>query len=253
MKLNLEARTLAEQKVKASLEANTSSILAEKINNGVRIQKDGKQLLNKKTLAGFMQYACEKARKQADKGARSACIDDETVYGWAIHYFEEDSIEGTLFHEDGTEYKKQPSAIAKAPTVKYAPPKPQPKPQMSMFDMIENEDNSGICATQSDEELTECDCEAVEQTAVEEPQNVDPETGEILSEEEMREFDGDIDESLLTVSGILSDYSTENPADEMLPKDASPAAEEDIFDVSAFDSEAVAILSEIFGDEIDLR
>ena len=89
---------------------------------------------------------------------------------------------------------------------------------------------------------------------MEEPQNVDPETGEILSEEEMREFDGDIDESLPTVSGILSDYSTESTADEMFLKYASPAADEEYaFDVSAFDSEAVAILSEMFGDEIDLR
>ena len=254
MRLNLDTKTKAQQLVKEYLENNASSALAEKINNGTVIEKDGKPLKNKKTLDGFMKYASEEARKLAEKSANSACVEDEVVFGWAVHYFEEDSIEGTLFNEDGTEYKKQPSATAKAPTVKYTPPKPQPKPQMSMFDMFENEDNSGICATQSDEEPAECDREADEQTAVEEPQNIDPETGEILSEEEMREFDGDIDESLPTVSGILSDYSTESPTDEMFPKDASPAADEEYtFDVSAFDSEAVAILSEMFGDEIDLR
>lgn len=254
MRLNLETKTKAQQLVKEYLENNASSALAEKINNGTVIVKDGKTLKNKKTLDGFMKYASDEARKLAEKGANSACVEDEVVFGWAVHYFEEDSIECTLFNEDGTEYKKQPSATAKAPTVKYTPPKPQPKPQMSMFDMFKNEDNSGICATQSDEEPAECACEAAEQTAVEEPQNVDPETGEILSEEEMREFDGDIDESLPTVSGILSDYSTESPADEMLLKDASTAADEEYtFDVSAFDSEAVAILSEMFGDEIDLR
>ena len=231
MRLNLETKTKAQQLVKEYLENNASSALADKINNGTVIEKDGKTLKNKKTLDGFMKYASDEARKLAEKGANSACVED-----------------------DGTEYKKQPSATAKAPTVKYTPPKPQPKPQMSMFDMFENNNNSGICATQSDEEPAECDCEAAEQTAVEEPQNVDPETGEILSEEEMREFDGDIDESLPTVSGILSDYSTESPTDEMLLKDASPAADEEYaFDVSAFDSEAVAILSEMFGDEIDLR
>lgn len=254
MRLNLEAKTKAQQLVKEYLENNASSALAEKTNNGTVIEKDGKTLKNKKTLDGFMKYASDEARKLAEKGANSACVEDEVVFGWAVHYFTEDSIEGTFFNEDGTEYKKQPSATAKAPTVKYTPPKPQPKPQMSMFDMFENNNNSGICATQSDEEPAECDCEAAEQTAVEEPQNVDPETGEILSEEEMREFDGDIDESLPTVSGILSDYSTESTADEMLLKDASPAADEEYaFDVSAFDSEAVAILSEMFGDEIDLR
>ena len=53
MKLNLQATTKEEQKVKAYLEANASEVLAEKINGGVRIQKDGKTLINKKTLAGF--------------------------------------------------------------------------------------------------------------------------------------------------------------------------------------------------------
>lgn len=151
--LNLTAKTKEEQKVKAYLEANASSSLAEKINNGVKIQKDGKTMLNKKTLSGFMKFACDEAKKQAEKGAQSACIDDDIVYGWAVHYFEEDSIEDTLYNEDGTEYKAPvPKVTTKAPVVKAAPPKPQPKPQLSMFDMLENNDSSGISATQSDEE-----------------------------------------------------------------------------------------------------
>ena len=88
-KLNLTATTKEEQKVKAYLEANASEVLADKINNGVRIQKDGKTLINKKTLAGFLKFACDEARKQAEKVANSACIDDDVVYGWAVHYFEE--------------------------------------------------------------------------------------------------------------------------------------------------------------------
>ena len=88
MKLNLEAKTTAEQKVKLYLEQNASEVLARKINEGVRIVKDSKTLLNKKTLAGFLKFACDEAKKQAEKGASSACIDDETVYGWAVHYFE---------------------------------------------------------------------------------------------------------------------------------------------------------------------
>ena len=58
MKLNLEAKTPAEQKVKAYLEQNASEVLAHKINEGVKIVKDGKTLLNKKTLAGFLKFAC---------------------------------------------------------------------------------------------------------------------------------------------------------------------------------------------------
>ena len=259
MKLELQATTAAEQKIKAYLEENASETLAEKINNGVRVQKDGKTLINKKTLAGFMKFACDEARKQAAKGANSACIDDQTVYGWAIHYFEEDSIEGMLYNEDGTEYKIQPNVAAKAPAVKYSPPKPQPKPQLSMFDMLENSDSSGICATQSEDELSDEDEEVVEQ-------NVDPETGEILSEEEMRAFDGDIEETIPTVSDIIGNQPPTCRSDPALEKEiaalmddaqtqngAPMPEDEDDFDISAFDTEAVAILSEIFGDEIELR
>ena len=57
-------------------------------------------------------------------------------------------------------------------------------------------------------------------------QDVDLETGEILSEEEMREFDGDIEEP---------DLSDDEP------------------DISAFDTEALAVLDEMFGKEITLR
>ena len=225
MKLNLEAKTTAEQKVKAYLETNASEVLAEKINEGVKIVKDGKTLLNKKTLAGFMKFACDEAKKQAEKGAHSACIDDDVVYGWAVHYFEEDSIEGTLYNEDGTEYKKQPSVAAKAPTVKYTLPKPQPKPQMSMFDLLDAKPEESDEDEPTDEEIRE----AVEQIDAEEPpQNVDLETGEILSEEEMREFDGDIEEP---------DFTDDEPD----------------LDLSAFDTEALAALDELLGNEITLR
>ena len=141
MKLNLDAKTNEERNVKAYLEANASEILAEKINNGVRIQKDGKTLLNKKTLAGFMKFACDEAKKQAEKGAQYACIDDPEVYGWAVHYFEEDSIEGVLYNEDGTEYKPPKPVTPPKPAATYTPPKPQPKPQMSLFELMENNAN----------------------------------------------------------------------------------------------------------------
>ena len=326
MKLNLEAATAAEQRVKAYLEENASEMLAEKINNGVRISKDGRELLNKKTLKGFMRYACDEAKKQAEKGANSACIDDETVFGWAIHYFEEDSIEGTLHNADGTEYKIQPSVTAKAPAVKYSPPKPQPKPQLSLFDMMA--EKSPEEEQDPDDEPTDEDYEEAEQVIREQPkqqasespmyrnylaaeaaypqalvmmrvgdfyeafgdharvlaeeleltltgrdigleervpmvgipyhasetyfekvlsnghrlvivengeacelsakQNVDLETGEILSAEEMHAFDGDIEEP---------DQTDDEPE----------------FDLSAFDTEALAVLDEMFGNEITLR
>ena len=327
MKLNLDAKTNEERKVKAYLEANASEILAEKINNGVRIHKAGKTLLNKKTLAGFMKFACDEAKKQAEKGTQSACIDDAVVFGWAVHYFEEDGIEGTLYNENGTEYKIQPSIATKAPTVKYTPPKPQPKPQMSMFGLLDAKpeesdedeptdeeiretveqiaaeekaeqpkptvspvyqkyldvqgkypqaivamrlgdfyevfgDNAKLLADELDLTLTGRDCglesrvpmvgfpyhasdvyfgkilsnghtlvviendDEVRELSAE--QNVDLETGEILSEEEMREFDGDVEEP---------DFADDEPD----------------LDLSAFDTEALAALDELLGNEITMR
>ena len=85
IKLNLETKNEAEERIKAYLEDNDSEILAGKINNGVQITKNEKILTNKKTLSGFMKYASEEARKLAEKGANFACIEDSTVYGWAIH------------------------------------------------------------------------------------------------------------------------------------------------------------------------
>lgn len=334
MKLNLEAKTKEQQRIKAYLEENASDTLTGKINNGVRIEKDGKILLNRKTLDGFMSYANDEAKELAEKGAKAACIDDNVVFGWAVHYFEENSIEGTLFNEDGSEYKIQPKQVAKAPTAKSAPPKPQPKPQMSMFDLMgenlegkpeEEKPDDERDAMPSDEEIREIMEEIAEEEKAEQPkptvspvyqkyldvqdrypqaiiamrlgdfyevlgksaelladelsltltsrdcglesrvpmigfpyhasdayfgkilsnghtlvvmenddevrelpsaQGVDIETGEILSEEEMREFDGDIEE----------------------PKDF-----EDDIDTSAFDKDALCKLDEMFGKEITLR
>ena len=143
MELNLTANTTAEEKILQYLKENASETLANKINNGTPFEKDGKPLLNKKTLSGFMKYACDEARKLTEKGANSACIEDSTVYGWAVHYFEEESIEGTLYTLDGEEYK--PAVKAKnAQKSTYTPtsaPKPQNQ-QASLFDIISQENNA---------------------------------------------------------------------------------------------------------------
>lgn len=136
MELNLTAQNKQEELVLKYLQDNASETLADKINNGTPFEKDGKPLLNKKTLAGFMKYACDEARKLAEKGANSACIDDATVYGWAIHYFEEESIEGTLYTIDGAEYKPTVKRI-ESNAVKAKPePKKQENFQFSFFDNL---------------------------------------------------------------------------------------------------------------------
>lgn len=134
--LNLETKTREQELIKTYLEENASEILAEKINNGTPIEKDGKMLTNRKTLDGFMTFAAEEARKRAVKGARSACVEDATVYGWAIHYFEEDSIEGTLYNADGTEYKPpKPKYEPKGVSKPAEPTTPQPR-QQTLFDLM---------------------------------------------------------------------------------------------------------------------
>ena len=154
IELNLVANTESEKRILEYLQNNVSETLADKINNGTPFEKDGHPLLNKKTLAGFMKYACDEARKLAEKGANSACVDDVTVYGWAIHYFEEDSIEGTLYTIDGEEYKPATKKV----TTKPATVKPQPPKQQSLqFSLFDKFDESEVKDTKNDALTTESD------------------------------------------------------------------------------------------------
>ena len=218
--LNLEAKTKEQQRIKAYLEENASDILAGKINNGVLIKKDGKILLNRKTMDGFMSFATEEARKQAEKGARYAMVEDAVVFGWAVHYFEEDSIEGTLYNEDGSEYKKKvkkTAPVKQQNTKPTLPQKPLPqKMQLSLFDYVPQEETPVEEEIEEDEEPTEEDYLEAEEALNEQlPKNVDLETGEILDETE------------------------DEP--------------EDNLDTSAYDVESLAVLDEIFGNEMTLR
>ena len=191
MKLDLETKTKEQELVKTYLEENASEVLAEKINSGVRIEKDGKTLINKKTLDGFMKYASDEARKLASKGANSACVEDKVVYGWAVHYFEEDSIEGALYNEDGSEYKPAPK-ITDKPVVKPVHQKKN-SAQISMFDFeekeeqvneeVEDKDEDDEEETLTQEEITEMLAELAEDEKLRSTQEIiDVETGEIISE-----------------------------------------------------------------------
>ena len=148
--LNLTASGKPQELILAYLQENVSDVLAEKINNGVYIEKDGKRLLSKKTLDGFMKFASDEAKKLAEKGAMSACVEDNIVYGWAIHYFEEDTIEGTLYNEDGTEFKPIVKTVAKPEVKKAEKPKPTTQ-QASLFDMIADAENKVTAQTDDDE------------------------------------------------------------------------------------------------------
>ena len=170
IKLNLQATTPEMEVLKTYLEENASETLAGKINSGVKIQKDGKTLINKKTLETFMEYAHDEAKKLVAKGARYACIKDDIVFGWAIHYFEEADIIGTLYNEDGTEYKKPvqkttTKLVQLVPaTVISSKTKPQNK-QFSLFDLMDNTSKQELETPEEENPIL----------------NVDKETGEILS------------------------------------------------------------------------
>ena len=171
MTLQLQTNSPAEERIKAYLEQNVSETLAEKINHGVEINKDGKTLVNKKTLSGFMKYATDEAKKQADKGASSACIEDHVVYGWAMHYFEENSIEGKLYNPDGTEYKAPKpvqTSTQRIHTPSVATPKAPQKSQLSLFEMMtetQKAEEPTPIKEENDEETTEEEIhEAMEET-----------------------------------------------------------------------------------------
>ena len=133
MKLNLVAKNTSQQAIKDYLENNVSQILADKINNGVQIEKDGKTLLNKKDLDGFWNYASKKARE-----LKHDYEDNDTVFGWAIHYFEENELIGSLFNLDGTKYEPpKPVSTIKTPTVTTPPIKKNNPAQVSLFDFTE--------------------------------------------------------------------------------------------------------------------
>ena len=194
MKLNLETKTKEQVLIKQYLEENTSETLASKINNGVKIVKDNKTLINKKDLNGFMNYANQEARKLAEKGSNCACIEDKVVYGWAIHYFEEDEIEGNLYNEDGTEYKVEIKKTTPKIESKPEPKKPE-KQQATLFDLmsfdtsqkqekVEENDNDieDFSEQEIDEKLDKVANEVNDNSNVQ----IDKQTGEVLSQIEAK-------------------------------------------------------------------
>ena len=191
--LNLTAVGAEQELIKKYLSENASDFLAEKINNDVRIEKDGKTLISKKTLDGFMKYANEEARKLAAKGATSACVEDNIVYGWAMHYFEEDSIEGTLYNEDGTEYKplkpvkaKQTVSLSVSNKTTTVTSK-EPAGQLSLFDFTDSTDvPSEDTADVEETEETVNETQESVTVHVKQPDGsdicIDTETGEVIEE-----------------------------------------------------------------------
>lgn len=83
--INLEPKNNNEEIILAYLKENASETLAKKINAG------------RKTLAQCWNYIVSEAKKQSVNGC--ACIAGSEVFGWAIHFFEEDAIDGSKFNK----------------------------------------------------------------------------------------------------------------------------------------------------------
>lgn len=98
-RIKLKTDNKCEQIILNYLEKNASDDLVERINNG------------NKTLTQCWNYITSEAKKEAKNGC--ACIEDATVYGWAVHFFEEDSISGEAFNKS-TPVKTATSAKASA-------------------------------------------------------------------------------------------------------------------------------------------
>ena len=117
---------------------------------------------------------------------------------------------------------------AKPVPTKPTPPMPKPKPQLSIFDMV----SANKPADEPDDEPTDEDyAEAAEQLAEEAALQANPETGEVIARSVVREPE----------------------RNEGSRCEEAQAEAEDEFDISAFDTEALAVLDEMFGNEITLR
>lgn len=130
-------------------------------------------------LDNFMTFANEEVLKliaeNERKGTVVRCIDDAAVFGWAMHYFEESALEGTLYNLDGTEYKPVIPKVTKASAaVPYTPPTPKPKPQMSIFDMLNTDttaEKTAVSAFEKSDNDDEWTAEEVQEVLTETAEN----------------------------------------------------------------------------------
>lgn len=122
MEINLTASNPYEEAVLNYLKGNASDTLAEKINAG------------KKTLAQCFAYIKNEAKTSAQNGV--AMIEDKVVYGWAVHFFEEDDIKvKESARTENKVVKFEPKKAEKKPEVK-KPEKDTIEGQMNLFDFI---------------------------------------------------------------------------------------------------------------------
>lgn len=123
MELGLKAENNAQEVVLKYLETNVSEVLAEKIKSG------------NKTLGQCWTYIVKQAQKQ--KQGNCACIPDMEVFGWAIHFFEEDEItEEETTKPVAKAEVKEVKKVEKSGKKKEAPKEELLPGQMTIFDLM---------------------------------------------------------------------------------------------------------------------
>ena len=143
-----DTENLEEHIIAIHLKNVIPETVAHKLMNGVHIEQDGKQLINKKSIKLFLQYLCEKmynaAKNNKNKTQKVKAVAKEgtAILDEAIKYFNDDKIIGELYDESGKLYKKAPELpkeIAKATkTMAVAQKKEPDKPQQfTLFSLLE--------------------------------------------------------------------------------------------------------------------
>lgn len=92
-----------------------------------------------KSIKGCCRYIISRARKL---GGTAVAVDDATVYGWAVHYYDEDNIK--VEASSGRVEVAAPAAVVKPGPAKPAAPKRQKATnhraddslQLSLFDEL---------------------------------------------------------------------------------------------------------------------
>lgn len=105
------------------LEENASDVLVEKIRK------------SNKTMDSCWKFIFECARKAAKGKGSYGCADQE-VFGWAVHFFEEDSIKANDIVKNNPVKTEKPKEVKKAAEPKNKPEeKKEDLPgQMTIFD-----------------------------------------------------------------------------------------------------------------------
>ncbi len=194
---------------------------AKKIINGVPVQKDGKPLINKKSIKSFLEYLGDEMYKQAaeqrkgnkkgNKNWTALAKDGNYIIERALAYFDDDTIHGDLFTEDGELYKTAPTTTPKnvvrsvqATTItrKPEPPKPQ---QFTLFNFLEEKKNDSEPSDDKDTDDLEEETDDTDATeSFSEDFDVNKSTGEIVAKKE--ETEPDIPPSVSTFLQYKNQY-----------------------------------------------